>query len=392
MMSRLGGWSPARRLRAKFVLLALLPLLGALGLMALAVSHQDHELAERERVLVLQTYMNARRVELRHYVDLAVSTVRPLYDSGQTDLATRQQAIQRLASLDYGSDGYFFVYDLDGEVLMHSRQPELLGRNLWGLRDPRGQPTIQHLIAQARNGGGYVEYLWQKPSSGKMVPKLGYVVALPRWHLMLGTGLYLDDMDDTLTQLDQQVRGNISATLWWMLGIAGLALLCLSVSGLWLNLSEQRIADQKLRLLAQRLVRSQEDERARLARQAGEAGRLVELLAAVTAISEGIAPERICVDPGIGFGKTSDHNFALLAATSTIATATGCPVLVGVSRKRFLGDLVGDPQRDRTFASVAAGLAAVERGAWVLRVHDVLAHADALKVLRAVRAGGMVQG
>ncbi len=109
-------------------------------------------------------------------------------------------------------------------------------------------------------------------------------------------------------------------------------------------------------------------------------------------VAEGIAPERICVDPGIGFGKTSDHNFALLAATSTIATATGCPVLVGVSRKRFLGDLVGDPQRDRTFASVAAGLAAVERGAWVLRVHDVLPHADALKVLRAVRAGGMVQG
>ena len=109
-------------------------------------------------------------------------------------------------------------------------------------------------------------------------------------------------------------------------------------------------------------------------------------------VADGIAPERICVDPGIGFGKTSDHNFALLAATSTIATATGCPVLVGVSRKRFLGDLVGDPQRDRTFASVAAGLAAVERGAWVLRVHDVLPHADALKVLRAVRAGGMVQG
>ena len=159
MMFRLGGWSPARRLRAKFVLLALLPLLGALGLMALTVAHQDHELAERERVLVLQTYMNARRVELRHYVDLAVSTVRPLYDSGQTDPATRQQAIQRLASLDYGSDGYFFVYDLDGEVLMHSRQPELLGRNLWDLRDPRGQPTIQHLIAQARQGGGYVEYL-----------------------------------------------------------------------------------------------------------------------------------------------------------------------------------------------------------------------------------------
>jgi hypothetical protein len=98
--------------------------------MALAVSHQDRTLAARERALVLQTYMNARRAELRHYVDLAVSTVQPLC-GGAADAATRRQAIQRLAALDYGSDGYFFVYDLDGEVLMHSRQPELLGRNLW---------------------------------------------------------------------------------------------------------------------------------------------------------------------------------------------------------------------------------------------------------------------
>jgi two-component system NarL family sensor kinase len=67
---------------------------------------------------VLQTYMNARRAELRHYVDLAVSTVQPLYDGGAA--ATRRQAIQRLAALDYGSDGYFFVYDLDGEVLMRA--------------------------------------------------------------------------------------------------------------------------------------------------------------------------------------------------------------------------------------------------------------------------------
>jgi len=107
-------------------------------------------------------------------------------------------------------------------------------------------------------------------------------------------------------------------------------------------------------------------------------------------VNAGIDPARIAVDPGIGFGKTGDHNLALLGAIATLGEVTGCPVVVGVSRKRFLGALVGDPQRDRTFASVAAGLAAAERGAWLLRVHDVQAHADALKVLRAVRDGAMV--
>ncbi|TNY02792.1 cache domain-containing protein, partial [Escherichia coli] len=67
-----------------------------------------------------------------------------------------QQALQLLSSLDYGPDGYFFVYDLEGRVLMHSRQPELVGQNLWALRDPQGRPTIQQLIHQARAGGGYV--------------------------------------------------------------------------------------------------------------------------------------------------------------------------------------------------------------------------------------------
>lgn len=103
-------------------------------------------------------------------------------------------------------------------------------------------------------------------------------------------------------------------------------------------------------------------------------------------VAHGVAPERIAVDPGIGFGKTVEHNLALLAGTEAIAGATGCPVLVGVSRKRFLGALIGDPARDRTAASVAAGLAAVERGAWMLRVHDVAPHADALAIARGVRA------
>ena len=255
------------RLKTKILLLAALPLLAALAVIAFTVQQQDRALAQRERALVERGYMEARRAELRHYVLLAASVVRPLHDSGRDDPAARAEAMRLLSSLDYGHDGYFFLYDLHGTVLAHSRQPELVGQNLWELRDPLGRPTIQRLIAQARAGGGYVEYLWRKPSSGEMAPKLGYVMALPRWGWMLGSGLYLDDIHATLAQLDQQVGSNVRDTLLGIAGIAAAGVAVISASGLLLNLSEHRIADAKLRLLARQVVQSQEDERAHLARE-----------------------------------------------------------------------------------------------------------------------------
>jgi len=254
-------------LRTKIVALAVAPLLIALVLVALAVRHQEHDLARRERALIEKSYMDQRRSELRSYVDLAVSIVRPLYDAGLDDEETRNEALRRLAALDYGDDGYFFVYDMQGRSLMHSRQPDLVGKNLWDLRDSRGRFTIQDLIAGARAGGGYVEYEWRKPSSEQMAPKLGYVTALPRWNWMVGTGLYLDDIETTMQALDRQMSANVTTTLLWIAGIAALCLGVVSATGLLLNLSEHRVAEAKLRLLARRVVQSQEEERGHLARE-----------------------------------------------------------------------------------------------------------------------------
>lgn len=255
------------RLRTKILLLAILPLLASLMLIALAVRHQERDLVQREYALVEGAYMEARRTELHNYVALAASTVQPLYDRGGNDPADRAQALRLLASLDYGPDGYFFVYDLQGRVLMHSRQPELEGQNLWELRDPAGRPTIQRLIAQARAGGGFVDYLWRQPSSGKDTPKLGYVIAYERWGWMLGTGLYLDSIQATLARIEGEANRNIATTLLWIAGIAVFGIALISASGLVLNLSEHRVAENKLRLLARQVQQSQEDERAHLSRE-----------------------------------------------------------------------------------------------------------------------------
>jgi dihydropteroate synthase len=103
------------------------------------------------------------------------------------------------------------------------------------------------------------------------------------------------------------------------------------------------------------------------------------------AVAAGVPEERVVLDPGIGFGKTLDHNLALLAGVPRLAEL-GRPVLIGVSRKGMFGRLLGREVGERMPASVAAGLAAVARGAAVLRAHDVRETADALRVWSAVGA------
>jgi dihydropteroate synthase len=107
------------------------------------------------------------------------------------------------------------------------------------------------------------------------------------------------------------------------------------------------------------------------------------------AVREGVREERIMVDPGIGFGKTLEHNLELLRRLDRIATI-GLPVVIGTSRKSFLGRLTGreDPH-DRVAATVATTVLALERGASVFRVHDVAPTKDALAVATAtLRADG----
>jgi len=97
----------------------------------------------------------------------------------------------------------------------------------------------------------------------------------------------------------------------------------------------------------------------------------------------GVARERIALDPGFGFAKDFAHNVALFAGLPAIAAA-GYALLVGVSRKRMLGEITGRPVGERAAASVAAALLAVQNGARIVRVHDVRETVDALKVLAAL--------
>ncbi|HFA8607510.1 TPA: dihydropteroate synthase [Neisseria gonorrhoeae] len=104
-----------------------------------------------------------------------------------------------------------------------------------------------------------------------------------------------------------------------------------------------------------------------------------------TCVAAGIAPQRITLDPGFGFGKNLQHNIALMRHLPELMAETGLPLLIGVSRKSMIGELTGEADAAaRVHGSVAAALASVARGAQIVRVHDVKATADALKMWEAL--------
>ena len=108
---------------------------------------------------------------------------------------------------------------------------------------------------------------------------------------------------------------------------------------------------------------------------------------AAHAEAAGVDRGLICIDPGIGFGKTIEHNLTLLRDLGRIA-GLGYPVLVAVSRKRFLGQITGQAEKQRVAGTVAANLEAFRRGGWMFRVHDVAPNREALLVAAAVARGG----
>lgn len=106
------------------------------------------------------------------------------------------------------------------------------------------------------------------------------------------------------------------------------------------------------------------------------------------AVAAGVHEERIVVDPGIGFGKTLEHNLALLTGIPVLAARLGRPILVGLSRKGMIGALTGRETAGRLAGSLAGALAAIAHGAAAVRVHDVAETVDALTVWRAIEEAG----
>jgi two-component system NarL family sensor kinase len=255
------------KLKIKILLLAILPMLIVALLISFLSRHQIQSLSEQEIKTFETNFLASKRNELKNYVELALTSINPvLADTALSDAMAKMEVKRILNGLIYDSDGYFFVYDQTGKNLVHPITPTLVGQNLYDLKDPNGNYVIRSLLEMAKSGGGYHRYLWNKPSEDSIQEKMSYVVVIDRWKWMMGTGLYLDDIELEVTKIRKQVKINVHQTFVKLLLIVLIAIVVITLLGLGINLHETRVADKRLQQLALKFVRFQVNERRRFAR------------------------------------------------------------------------------------------------------------------------------
>lgn len=255
-------------LKSKIILLAVAPLIVATAIITYLGFQSARELASQELSIYEFNLVNAKKLALKNHVNIAMSAIRPILEDDQLGDAEAQSRVKKiLEGLSYEDDGYFFAYEMSGINLVHPTQPDFVGKNLWNFQDRTGNYLIQGLIRAAQAGGGYHRYIWEKPPLMKQEDKLGYVVAIDRWHWIMGTGLYLDDIYAELAKTKATMNDNIQRSFFTVIAVVVVTVVLVILLGLAINLHEHKLADSRLKELAQRFMRLQVNERRGFSRE-----------------------------------------------------------------------------------------------------------------------------
>ncbi|THH38925.1 histidine kinase [Aliishimia ponticola] len=252
----------------KLSLVAAVPLVLAMAAIASLVALQSKTVAEQEIQTLETRLLEAKKEELRNYVTQARNGFYFIYGSAAPeDAAAKQQVAQILAAMIYGEEGFFFVYDYDGNNLVSPRQTDRIGQNWIDLTDAEGTQIVREYVRLARQGSGYVTHLWPKPSTGEDARMITFVLGFQDWRWAVGTGVFIDDVLGTVAAARAEVEARVQRTSFYIAGITLAALLLVFASGMFINFRERRLADAKLKELTQRVFDAQEEERGRVARE-----------------------------------------------------------------------------------------------------------------------------
>ncbi|MFH7565490.1 methyl-accepting chemotaxis protein [Oceanimonas smirnovii] len=170
-----------------------------------------------------QSLVEEKRTQAMHQVQQASSVIQHYYAqqlSGQlSEAQARSLAKVAVAGLRYGNDDYFWINDHHPRMILHPMKPELNGEDLSGFQDPNGKRLFVEMVREIETGGrGFVHYLWPKPGLSEPVEKVSYVQLFDPWGWIIGTGIYIDDVETQLFELAGKV-------MLLMLGLGAVAVL-----------------------------------------------------------------------------------------------------------------------------------------------------------------------
>jgi two-component system NarL family sensor kinase len=233
------------------------------------VADEYIELSEQSLETLESFMIEQKQQELKNYTYIAISAVDHLYRSSDQDNTVVKSLVADIfdSMLYNGDDGYFFVYDGQGVSIAHPKEPFRIGKSFWELESTEGEKMIQILLKNAKAGGGFYRYPWLKPSLQEESEKMGYSVYLPKWDWMVGTGVYLDDVNSQLSILQNEIDRHINKTKQIILLVAISSIFIIFLFGLIVNLSHKKKTDLKISELGQKIINLQEEERRYFSRE-----------------------------------------------------------------------------------------------------------------------------
>lgn len=180
-------------IRTKLILLVCISLLGI------------SSLALYQGIKAKETLLSTKKEKVEHIISGVFSQVDALREQAKKGLITQEKAQAEaknlVSSFRYDNGNYIWINDFVPNMIMHPIKPELDGKNLSDLKDKKGTALFVEMAKTAKkSGAGYVEYYWSKPNADKPVPKMSFVKAVPEWQWVLGTGIYIDDVEEAFIE------------------------------------------------------------------------------------------------------------------------------------------------------------------------------------------------
>lgn len=212
------------RSRTKLLLLTAIPLTLITAVITAVYYWSGTQNLESERTNYRQQLTDIRKTELKSYLMMGVTAINALYES-DTHGENQARAKTILKSMRFDTDGYFFAYNSEGINTLHAINPSLEGKNLYSLKDENGVAVIAGLIEAAKRGDGFLRFSWHKPSLNAQAPKLGYAEYLPKWDWVLGTGIYIDDIDRQVLAFEMTRHDQLARQTWFAVGLSVAGLL-----------------------------------------------------------------------------------------------------------------------------------------------------------------------
>lgn len=219
-------------IRKRLYVLTIVPLLlvtiGILGITYSKVSALNQQQFDDTR----QNLLSNKQLELKNYVELAQTSVLRLAKEG----ASLEEGLEVLRHLKFDGNGYIFGYNSKGDRLLMGTSTKDIGNNYYSAQDSKGNYFIQDLIQNAKSGK-YTTYYFPKPGQTLAEPKLSFSMYIPEWDLMIGTGFYIDDIDQTISKMEQEATSALQSKIFTIFILSGITLALVFVLATFINRS-----------------------------------------------------------------------------------------------------------------------------------------------------------